>query len=207
MEVIKIPETGFSANCYVVYSAKTKKAIIIDPSCDLKVLEDIKRERGLDYVKIVLTHGHADHIRTIEEVREEYELPVYVHKGDKEMLAKADINFSSMMYRQAIEIEADHYMEDGDFVDLDDEFKLEVIHTPGHSQGSVCLSMGQVLITGDTIFQGSIGRTDFPGGDYKQIIDSIKTKLLSLDDETIFLPGHGEQTSVAIEKRINPFIS
>lgn len=206
LKVLVVPESGFSANCYIIYSEYSKKGLIIDPACPLEVIEKNIGDKGIVLEKIVLTHGHSDHIATVEELRNKYSIPVLVHKDDEPMLEDGALNFSTQMFRSPIEFKADEFMAHGDRVSLEDGFEFEVIHTPGHTPGGVCLKFGDILVTGDTLFQGSIGRTDFPGGNFADIIESIKTKLLSLDGDTIILPGHGPHSTIANERDYNPFL-
>lgn len=206
LKVLVVPESGFSANCYIIYSEDSKKGLIIDPACPLEVIEKNIGDKGIVLEKIVLTHGHSDHIATVEELRNKYNIPVLVHKDDEPMLEDGALNFSTQMFRSPIEFKADEFMAHGDRVSLEDGFEFEVIHTPGHTPGGVCLKFGDILVTGDTLFQGSIGRTDFPGGNFADIIESIKTKLLSLDGDTIILPGHGPHSTIANERDYNPFL-
>lgn len=204
-KIIIIPETGYGANCYIVYSEDTKKAVVIDPGVELKVIEDYIEKNKLEVEKILLTHGHADHIGTLQDLKTKLQVPILAHKDELELLRDGSLNFSIQMFAKEISIDIDEALEDKDLIKIED-LEFEVIHTPGHTPGGVCYKIGNYLITGDTLFQGSIGRTDFPGGSFEEIIDSIKSKLLVLDESTTILPGHGPHSTIAYEKQYNPFL-
>lgn len=206
VKIIKIPEQGYASNSYIVYSETNNKGAIIDPGQNAEIYLKACEEHGINIEKILLTHGHADHILGVEALREETGAKVYIHSADSEMLTDARANFSSMMFPMPIEFEADIILKDGDTIQLDEGVKFEVIHTPGHTLGGVCFVLGDIIFTGDTLFKSSIGRTDFPGGDYAQIISSIKERIFSYPDTTTLLPGHGENSSVILEKQYNPFL-
>ena len=192
-------------NCYIVYSQKSKEGIIVDPGGDRdKILKTIE-ENELHIKNIVLTHGHGDHIGAVLELREKLAAPVLIHEDDLIMLQDANINLSSSMAIGSVEIKPDKLLKDGDTIETGD-LKVEVIHTPGHTPGCISLKVGKYLLSGDTLFKSSIGRTDLIGGNFDEIIKSIKEKLLVLDDEVIVLPGHGDKTTILAEKMYNPFL-
>ena len=153
-----------------------------------------------------MTHGHFDHIMGMAGVKNEYHIPVYASKDEVEVLANPQLNVSTMMGAY-ISLTADELFADGDVLELAG-MKLKVISTPGHTIGSVCFYMEEekVLISGDTLFEASVGRSDFPTGSSRQLIESIKTRLFVLPDDTDVFPGHGGTTSIAYEKAHNPFI-
>ncbi|HLR21904.1 MAG TPA: MBL fold metallo-hydrolase [Tissierellaceae bacterium] len=205
MEVIRIPAGIYAANCYVLFSKNTKDGIIVDPGGNP---EDILREIEENNVKvnyILLTHGHADHIGGVEELKDNLDIPVLIHKNDEIMIKDPEINLSAMMAMGPISITADKVLQEGDTIEFG-EIKGEVIHTPGHTKGGICVKFDEYLITGDTLFSGSIGRTDLRGGSHEEIIRSIKEKLMILDDNLITLPGHGTPSTILNEKRSNPFV-
>lgn len=205
MRILRIPAGVYAANCYVVYSEETKKAIVVDPGGDVDDILKVVKDNGLDVLYIILTHGHGDHIGGVNELRPNLKAPVLIHEGDLELLTDGSKNLSSMMATGSIEINPDKFVKDGDIIEFG-ELRAKVIHTPGHTLGGICLLIGNYLISGDTLFQGSIGRTDLLGGDYEIIIKSIKNKLLTLCEDTIVLPGHGGETSIKREKLSNPFL-
>lgn len=193
-------------NCFFLINEDTKEVLIIDPADRAqKIIEWINSE-GLKPVAILLTHGHFDHIMGMAGVKNEYHIPVYASKDEVEVLANPQLNVSTMMGAY-ISLTADELFADGDVLELAG-MKLKVISTPGHTIGSVCFYMEEekVLISGDTLFEASVGRSDFPTGSSRQLIESIKTRLFVLPDDTDVFPGHGGTTSIAYEKAHNPFI-
>lgn len=193
-------------NCYFLINEDTKEVLIVDPADRAqKIIEWINSE-GLKPTAILLTHGHFDHIMGVAGVKKEYNIPIYASKDEVEVLADPQINVSTIMGAY-LSMKADKLFSDGDVLELAG-MKLKVISTPGHTIGSVCFYMEEekVLISGDTLFEASVGRSDFPTGSSRQLIESIKTRLFVLPDDTDVFPGHGGTTSIAYEKAHNPFI-
>lgn len=205
MIVKRIPAGIYAANCYVLYSEKDKEGIIVDPGGDaddiLKYVED--NDIGIKY--IVLTHGHGDHIAGVMDLKNKLDVDLLIHQADADMLKDGQMNLSSIMAIGSIEITPDGFLNDGDQLEFGD-VKLSVIHTPGHTLGGICLLYDDVLITGDTLFKGSIGRTDLQGGNYETIINSIKEKLLVLPGKTKVYPGHGPESTIEYERNNNTFL-
>ena len=201
----RIPAGVYAANCYVVSSEETRKGVIVDPGGSVDKISRYLEENEIEPVMILLTHAHGDHIMGVPELKQFYPVKVGIHKGDLEMLANASINLSSQMTGPTVGIEPDFTFEDGDVLTAGD-LKVEVIHTPGHSLGGVCFVIENYVITGDTLFAGSIGRTDLTGGDYDTLIDSIAQKLLTRSDDLIVLPGHGPGSTIGKERFGNPFL-
>ncbi|MDK2835588.1 MAG: hydroxyacylglutathione hydrolase [Thermosediminibacterales bacterium] len=204
MKLEIIPVGAYQANCYIIGCEKTQKGLVIDPGAEAKRIIQHIDKLGLKVEQIVLTHGHIDHIGGVEELRKTYKAKVAIHEADAPMLTDSMKNLS-FYTENAIKSSADVLLKHGDLLEVG-QLKLKVIHTPGHTPGGICLLMDDIVFTGDTLFAGSIGRTDFPGGSYRQIIDSIKQKLLILKEETKVLPGHGPQSTIGEEKRMNPFL-
>lgn len=193
------------ANCYIVSCPETKKAAVIDPGADGKRLQRWILEKGYQVEYILLTHGHVDHIGAVDDLRELFQANVGVHTGDAAMLTDGQKNLSSY-FGPAIEMKpADLLLEDGQVLTVGN-MSLTVIATPGHSPGGLCFLTSEGLLSGDTLFEGSIGRTDFPGGSHEQLLDRIEKKLLILPEETRVYPGHGSETTIGREKRENPFL-
>ena len=196
-----LPE--FGTNTYLVWDELSWEALIIDPAAaDAKLLEACI---NLKLKYIVNTHGHGDHIGGNDFLKRNTQAELAIHVSDAPMLQDAAKNLSSFWGANLVCPEADIKLEDGDFLQLGDN-RIEVIHTPGHSKGGICLLAGNCLFCGDTLFAGSIGRTDLPGGDYGTLIRSIRDRLFILDDEVIVFPGHGPETTIGIEKEENPFV-
>ncbi len=205
MKIVRIPAGIYAANCYIIYSEATRDGIVVDPGGDVDDILATIKENQLQIKSIVLTHGHADHIGGIVELKKSLSIPVMVHEDDKELLVDGNKNLSSIMAMGAIEIEPDVLLKDGDIIEFRNE-KAEIIHTPGHTRGGICIKIGDNIITGDTLFAGSIGRTDLLGGDYDTIIQSIKEKLMIYPDEIKIFPGHGAPSTIGKERVSNPFL-
>ncbi|MDW7668076.1 MAG: MBL fold metallo-hydrolase [Bacillota bacterium] len=196
---------SYGANCYIVGSEKSKDVMIIDPGAESSKVKKLISSKSYNPIFILLTHGHGDHIGGAKDLKKEFNIPVYIHKKDSAMLKDERLNFTNMMFKNGVSLNADKFLEDGDKINLDN-MKFQVIHTPGHTPGGICLKNKDVVFSGDTLFKGSIGRTDLPGGSYDQIIKSIKEKLLVLDEDTVVYPGHEGQTTIKYEKENNPFL-
>lgn len=206
MKILKIVAGIYGVNCYIIYSEDSKEGLVIDPGGDADRILKIIKDNKIQISKIILTHGHGDHIGAVPSLKKELNIPVLIHEDDLDMLEDSNINLSSNMIVGSIEIKPDVLLKDGDIVRLEDH-NIEVIHTPGHTPGGICLKIDKYLFSGDTLFKGSIGRTDFEGGSFDQIIKSIKEKLLVFDDDTVILPGHGENSTIFEEKMYNPFVN
>jgi hydroxyacylglutathione hydrolase len=205
MVIKQIIAGAYAVNCYILSCKNTKKTAIIDPGGNGKQILAYIQSNQLDVSYIILTHPHGDHIGAIPQIKNQINVPILLHGDDESMLENAHINLSSMMGQSSIALKPERLLNDGETIELGD-LRLNIIHTPGHTPGGICIKVKDVLFTGDTLFANSIGRTDFPGGSYQQIIDSIKKKLLIFDDETKILPGHGPMSTIGAEKRYNPFI-
>lgn len=195
----------YAANCYIVGSEETNEAAIIDPGADFNTIDNTLNKLGLIPKIVILTHYHGDHIGAVEKFIEKYGTKVYIHKEDAEALNNSSMNFSKSMFGKGINIKADEELNDGDVINLG-ELKFEIIHTPGHTKGGICIKVGNIMMTGDTLFNSSIGRTDFPGGSFEEIIKSIKEKIFKYDDDTVVYPGHMSPTTIKREKQYNPFV-
>ena len=193
-------------NCYIAKNKETGEALIIDPADSPSKIELKVNAMGARPVAVLLTHGHFDHIMGVEAVREKYQIPVYACRQEEEMLREPEINMTAHCGRDC-SIAPDVFLEDLDVVKIAG-FSVQMIHTPGHTKGSCCyyLKDEAVLFSGDTVFYGSVGRTDFPGGSTAQIVQSLHKLVDSLPEETEVFPGHDVSTSIGYEKRYNPFV-
>lgn len=193
------------SNCYIIGCQQTKMAAVVDPGAEGgRILERLKK-LGLTCQYIILTHGHVDHIGALNEVRQGTGAKVLIHKQDAGMLTNPALNLSMFMGSLLKCKAADRLLEDGEKLELGN-LTLEVLHTPGHAPGGISLKVGDDLITGDTLFAGSVGRSDFPGGNHNVMINSIKTKLLPFPNSTRVFPGHGPSSTIGDEKQSNPFL-
>lgn len=195
------------ANCYIVGCSATHEAVVIDPGADDPWIERTLQELGLTLVQIVLTHGHIDHIVGVPALKARHGAPVVIHPAEAAALTDPSVNFSSLFGQPFVADPADAFLNEGDVLRVGTTVEMQVVHTPGHSPGSVSLIMSDRVISGDALFAGSIGRTDLPGGDFETLIRSIKEKLLTLPADTQVFPGHGPPTTVADEKAYNPFVA
>jgi glyoxylase-like metal-dependent hydrolase (beta-lactamase superfamily II) len=187
-------------NCYVLVSSG--EAIVVDPGWELeRILSELS---GLKVVKIVATHAHFDHVGAVEDLRERTGAEFVMHRADLKLLDVVE-EMASHFGLKVRKPRPDGFVEDGDVLRFGSS-AVRVLHTPGHSPGSICLHQGLVLLSGDTLFNGSVGRTDFIGGSFEELERSIRTKIYTLDDETLVYPGHGPITTVGMEKRFNPFV-
>lgn len=197
---------ALEANCYILGDEKIKQALIIDPGADSERIKRALDKRKLQAAFIVNTHGHFDHIGADDA----FAVPVYIHKEDAEFLVNPEKNFSGITGETfSINSKDIITLHDGQILELG-EISLDVIHTPGHTPGGICLLLKkqnpEIIFTGDTLFYAGIGRTDLPQASEQKLIDSIKVRILTLPDDTIVYPGHGPQTSVGKEKRENSFL-
>jgi glyoxylase-like metal-dependent hydrolase (beta-lactamase superfamily II) len=196
----------FIENCYVLVGPSGSKAAIVDPGLDSEPLLELFQERGLELEWIINTHGHLDHVAGNSYFKKNTAAKLIIHPGDREFLSR--VRSQAAMFGMEAE---DSPPPDADFEEgtpfIFDGAEFEVIHTPGHSPGGVCLRFDNRLLVGDTLFKGSIGRSDLPGGSHRVLVESIRGKLFSLPGETICLPGHGPETTLADERLNNPFVS
>ncbi len=202
-----LPVGPLQCNCSVFGDEQTREAMVIDPGDEIESILDILQRHNLKVKTIVITHAHIDHIGGAQKLKMATGAPVYMNQNDAELQAMLPIQASWLGVEEPEPVEIDAHARDGDTL-LVGATQFHVLHTPGHTQGSVSLyaPAENTLIAGDTLFQGSIGRTDLPGGDGRQILRSIHQKLIPLPEETIVIPGHGPNTTIGREKRMNPFL-
>lgn len=201
----RLEVTSFLMNCYIIGCEKTRACAIIDPGGSFSVIDEKIIDLGLEPKMVLLTHGHSDHIGAVKELKDKYNIPVFIHELDAEFIKNPELNHSYDLFRKIISIDYDNLLKDGQIIELG-ELKIEVIHTPGHTPGGVCFKVENIILTGDTLFNHSIGRTDLEGGSMDNIISSIVNKILIYDDEVKLYPGHNSSTSIGVEKKENMFV-
>jgi len=207
MKVEMLVVGPFEENSYLYWDEKTGKGVILDPGAQADKIIATVEECGFEPVAILLTHGHGDHIGALAEVQKNWNLPVYIGHGEEGLLADPKLNGSAMFEYPIIAPKPDFLVEDENLYRFN-SIELRVLSTPGHTVAGVCyLDERQgILFCGDTLFQGSIGRTDLAGGSYDTLINSIQKKILRLPDNIVCLPGHGPGTTVGAERTGNPFL-
>ncbi len=205
MRIFKYSVGAMGTNSYIILDEETSAAALIDPGDEADKLLCALESKGAKLEYIILTHSHFDHILALSEVKEKTGVPILVHKDDAPMLIDGSLNLVSRFSSGTISFPpADRLLNDGDVITLG-KGELKVIHTPGHTLGSICLTVGDDLISGDTLFRESIGRYDFPGGDYETILDSLK-KITSLGIKGKIYPGHGMSTTLEHELQFNTYL-
>lgn len=205
---VRIVQVGpFEVNCYLAWDSESGDGVIIDPGAEEeRIIEQID-DTGMTPRAILLTHGHGDHIAAVRPVKARYDIPLLIGKGEEELLSSPSANVSAMLNQPVTSPPADQSLEDEQLI-VFGSLKLKVLHTPGHSPAGVCYfwEEASILFCGDTLFNGSIGRTDFPGCSTEGLLESIRTKLLPLPDSILCYPGHGPATTIGRERTSNPFL-
>ncbi|MGH8103691.1 MAG: MBL fold metallo-hydrolase [bacterium] len=207
MLILRLVTGIYQENCFIVADENSRHGIIIDPGDEADRILAAVKEHNLRITKIVNTHGHVDHIGAVDEIKKALGVPFFIHRADEKLVAWAKPLVAGLMYKLVNAPKIDGFLKESDTVEVGSH-TARVIHTPGHTQGGVCLYFEpeNAIFVGDTLFQGSIGRTDLPGGNTEQLLTAIKTKLLVIPDDTVCYCGHGEETTIGDEKRFNPFL-
>ena len=206
MEIKRLIVGMVQTNCYIAVHPETKEAVIVDPGDEAARIEDALPQTVAKAKAILLTHGHFDHIMAVQAVKAEYQIPVYACRQEEEMLREPSVNMTDRMHKPC-SVRPDVFLEDLQVFEAAG-FSIQMLHTPGHTKGSCCyyLKDERVLFSGDTLFCGSVGRTDFPGGSTAEIVRSLHKLVDSLPEETEVFPGHDASTTIGYEKRYNPFV-
>ncbi len=208
MKLHIVPVTSYQQNCSIIHCERTLAAAFIDPGGEAEKLAAIADEAGLKPAMVLLTHGHIDHVGGAAELAARYAIPVIgPHQADAYWLEMLPQQAEMFGFPPAEVMQPERWLEEGEVIELGEE-RLEVLHCPGHTPGHVVFynRAAGLLFDGDVLFKGSIGRSDFPGGDHHQLIASINDKLLVLGDEVKVIPGHGAETTIGEERRENPFL-
>lgn len=202
-----LPVGLLQCNCSVLGDEVSREGMVVDPGDDIGRILTILSRHGLRLKMIVITHAHIDHIGGAAKLRAATGAPVYMHAGDKMLSDRLDLQAAWLGVDTPEDPGIDTPAREGDLLRLG-ATEMQVLHTPGHTPGSLCLFLPEEhkLIAGDTLFQGSVGRTDLPGGSTAALLQSIRAKLLVLPEETVVTPGHGRETTIGREKRDNPFL-
>jgi hydroxyacylglutathione hydrolase len=196
---------NLGVNCYIPYCEETDQCAIIDPGDKADKILGLVQKNKLHPKYILLTHGHFDHIGAVKELKDKTGAQIGIHPGDAPMLLDPAKNLSIFTGGETVQVQADLMVEDGMILQIGN-IHLKAIHTPGHTAGGLCYLGGGVLFTGDTLFAGSVGRTDLPGGSHSILIRSIQEKLMILQDDLVIYPGHGGFSTLGQERISNPFL-
>lgn len=206
MKIFCYENGPFMVNTYLVVDEKEKRGFVIDPGQDISALMHRIKENAFIIEGMIATHGHIDHVAGVNRLKNQFQIPFYCNAADEDLLKM--IPSQSRMFgvpNTGVPVIDKMLPDEGD-LELAG-FRMKLLHTPGHSAGSVSIKIGNALFSGDTLFNFSIGRTDLPGGSYGTLIQSIRKKILTLPDDTAVYPGHGPGTTVGTEKRVNPFLN
>lgn len=194
-------------NCYLLINEETKEALVVDPADRADAIVRKLIDEGLTLKAILLTHGHGDHILAVGALKKQFGVKVYAAKAEEALLLDTAQNLSKALFGIEVTVKPDVLLEDGQEFE-EAGIRLRMLHTPGHTPGGCCYYQAEekILFSGDTLFCGSIGRTDFPGGSLSQLVRSVKEKLLVLPEDVKVYPGHEEMTTIGHEKRYNPYM-
>jgi hydroxyacylglutathione hydrolase len=203
-----LPVGPLQCNCSVIGDETTHEAMVIDPGDDIEDVLALVRKHNLQVKQIVITHAHIDHVGGAMKLKKVTGAPILLNQNDYALLKMLDVQAAWIGMPSPGEVKIDQSLAEGDRIGAG-SLNAQVLHTPGHTEGSICLYFEpeKKLIAGDTLFAGSIGRTDLPGGSYKKIVSSLHEQVLALPDDTVVIPGHGPLTTIGQERETNPFLN
>ncbi|MEA1980871.1 MAG: MBL fold metallo-hydrolase [candidate division Zixibacteria bacterium] len=206
MKISTIVVGPFAVNCYLLWD-DNGEGVIIDPGAEKDKIIETVNKAGFSPKAILLTHGHGDHIAAVADIKAKYNIPLYIGNGEEDLLKNPSANVSAYFDEPIIAPDADYLLEDKQIIKFG-SIEFQILSTPGHSPAGICYlnEKENLLFTGDTLFAGSIGRTDFPGCSTEKLLSSIREKILVLPDGIICFPGHGSHTTVGTERNSNPFL-
>lgn len=206
MLIKRMPLGVYAANSYILSCSDTKEAVVIDPGGESEDTIAALEKDNFNLKYIVLTHGHGDHIGGVLDLKEKYNVPVLIHELDEELINDSDKNLSSVIPMKEISFKSDKNLKDGDIINFGN-VELEIIHTPGHTKGCICLKSDSDILTGDTLFKGSIGRTDLYGStSQEELVNSVKERIMKYSDDVNLHPGHGAESTIGFERANNQFL-
>lgn len=205
MLLYKIVVGSFQVNCYILAEKRGGKGVIIDPGGEGELILSKVEKNDLEIIYIIATHAHIDHIGDVELVQEATRAQFLLHPLDVSFLKDPQLNLSFILESPRTFSLPHSSIQEGEKLQMG-SLEIKILHTPGHTPGSICLEVDRCIFSGDTLFAGGVGRVDFPGGDFKTLQRSIRKKLLNLPPDTRILPGHGPESTVEREKRVNPFV-
>jgi hydroxyacylglutathione hydrolase len=202
-----LPVGPLQCNCSIIGDETTREGMVIDPGDDIEDVLDLIEKHNLKIKQIVITHAHIDHVGGAMKLRAATGAPILLNQNDYALLKMLDVQAAWIGMKDPGKVEIDHSLGQSDKVQAG-SLTADVIHTPGHTEGSICLyfPLENKLVAGDTLFAGSIGRTDLPGGSMEKIIRSLREKVMALPDDTLVVPGHGPLTTIGEERESNPFL-
>jgi len=205
LKIIQIPVGALVMNATLVMDEESRETIFFDPGDEIEKILEIAKNENMNIVRLIATHCHVDHIAGANLAMEKLQLPLEICPLGKEMLGNVGPIAAAFGY-SVTEIKEGGYIDEGDIVKIG-KYEFNILHCPGHSPDSLCFYSKGILIGGDVIFKGSLGRTDLPGGNTEQLMNAITKKIYPLPDETIIYPGHGPETTLGIEKKENPYLN